>query len=230
MRRVGPMPSHGDNYVLKADRSGHGRLRMICLVHDSDSRELLRKAGLAPGFRTVEFGCGLGTISRWIAAEGGAAIGIDLSQAQIEEARRAAAQAGITDVEFRVDDIYDCALPDGQFDLVSCRWLLVHLNRPVNALKTMHRLLKPGGCAVCEEVDISGVHAEPLSEAYTQYRDFAIKIGEARGVDYEGGRKVHRWARDAGFEVEHVAARHPHYVAGEEKGHGAGPSPKPDKA
>jgi ubiquinone/menaquinone biosynthesis C-methylase UbiE len=212
------MSIHGDNYVLKADRSGHDRLRMICRIHDPDTQDLLRKAGLTPGFRTVEFGCGLGTISRWIAAEGGAAIGIDLSDAQVEEARRAAAQAGITGVDYRVDSVYDSALPDGQFDIVSCRWLLVHLNRPVDAMKTMHRLLKPGGCAVCEEVDISGVYAEPSSEAYNQYREFVIKAGQARGVDYEGGRRLHLWAREAGFEVEHIAARHPHYVAGEEKG------------
>lgn len=212
------MSSHGDNYVLKADRSGHDRLRMIGQVHDADTQDLLRKAGFTPGFRTVEFGCGLGTISRWIASEGGTALGIDLSEAQVEEARQTAAQAGVTGVDYRVDNVYDSALPDGQFDIVSCRWLLIHLNRPVDALKTMHRLLKPVGCAVCEEVDISAVYAEPPSEAYTQYREFAIKAGHGRGVDYEGGRRLHLWAREAGFEVEHVAVRHPHYVTGEEKG------------
>ncbi len=212
------MSTHGDNYVLKADRSGHDRLRMICRIHDPDTRELLGKAGLAPGFRTVEFGCGLGTVSRWIATQGGIATGIDLSEAQIEEARRAAAEAGVAGVDYRVDSVYDSTLPESQFDIASCRWLLVHLNRPVDAMRTMYRLLKPGGCAVCEEVDVSGVFTEPPSEAYTQYREFAIKAGQARGVDYEGGRRLHRWAREAGFEVEHVAVRHPHHVVGEEKG------------
>ncbi|MGE0812991.1 MAG: hypothetical protein AB7O28_23585 [Vicinamibacterales bacterium] len=64
------MSNHGDNHVLKADRSGHDRLRMICQVHDRDTRELLRTAGFSAGVRTVEFGCGLGTVSRWIASEG----------------------------------------------------------------------------------------------------------------------------------------------------------------
>lgn len=212
------MTTHGDNYILKADRSGHARLRMICQIHDPHTRELLKKAGLGPGMRTVEFGCGLGTVSRWIASQGGTATGVDLSEAQVEEARQGAAEQGVAGVDYQVGSVYESALPKGEFDIASCRWLLVHLNRPVDAMRTMYGLLRPGGCAVCEEVDLSGVYAEPASEAYVQFRRVAIKAGQARGVDYEGGRRLHLWAEEAGFEVEHVAAYHPHHVAGEEKG------------
>lgn len=212
------MSAHGDSYVLKAGQSGHDRLRMLCQIHDPHTRELLQKAGLAPGMRTVEFGCGLGTVSRWIATQGGAATGIDLSEAQIAEARRGAAEQGVAGVDYQVDNVYESTLPEAEFDIACCRWLLVHLNRPVDAMKMMYKLLKPGACAVCEEVDISGVYAEPPSEAYNQYRELAIKTGQARGVNYEGGRQLHIWAREAGFEVEYIAAHHPHYLAGDEKG------------
>jgi hypothetical protein len=39
-----------------------------------------------------------------------------------------------------------------------------------------------------------------------------------RGVDYSGGRRAHLWAKEAGFEIVHVDAYHPHYVTGEHKG------------
>ena len=42
--------------------------------------------------------------------------------------------------------------------------------------------------------------------------------GHARGVDYGGGRRAHMWAKEAGFELVHVDAYHPHYLAGEHKG------------
>ena len=38
------------------------------------------------------------------------------------------------------------------------------------------------------------------------------------GVDYSGGRRVHLWAKEAGFEIIYVDAYHPHYLTGEHKG------------
>jgi hypothetical protein len=39
-----------------------------------------------------------------------------------------------------------------------------------------------------------------------------------RGVDYSGGRRTHLWAKEAGFELVHGDAYHPHYLAGKHKG------------
>lgn len=67
---------------------------------------------------------------------------------------------------------------------------------------------------VCEEVDVSEVYTEPVSEAYHDYRDLAMEAGRKRGVDYAGGRRLHAWAREAGFEVLELSAYQPHFVAG----------------
>lgn len=37
-------------------------------------------------------------------------------------------------------------------------------------------------------------------------------------MDYTGGRRLHLWAREAGFDVVHIDAYHPHYLTGEHKG------------
>jgi len=42
--------------------------------------------------------------------------------------------------------------------------------------------------------------------------------GKQRGLDYSGGRRVHLWAKEAGFKIIHVDAYHPHYVTGEHGG------------
>lgn len=207
------MAAHGDNYVLDAGKSGHERLRAISEIHDDRTRALLLDAGLTAGDRYVEFGCGLGYVTRWASSVGADAIGIDLSADQIAEARELA--QGKT--EFRVGSVYDHGLPPESFDVAYSRWLLMHLNRPVDAMRSIYATLKPGGLMVCEEADMSAIYAEPPS-GYHEYVELAFAVGATLGVDYAAGRRMHRWASEAGFDVLHIDAYQPHYLTGEHKG------------
>jgi SAM-dependent methyltransferase len=207
------MTVHGDKYVLDSGKSGHVRLQVISEIHDDRTRALLLDAGLKAGDRFVEFGCGLGYVTRWASSVGADALGIDLSADQIEEARDLA--DGKT--EFLVGSVYDHGLPPENFDISYSRWLLIHLNQPVDAMRSIGAALKPGGLMVCEEADLSAIYTEPPS-AYHEFLDLAFASGAARGVDYAGGRRLHRWAREAGFDVLRIDAYHPHYLTGEHKG------------
>jgi 2-polyprenyl-3-methyl-5-hydroxy-6-metoxy-1,4-benzoquinol methylase len=207
------MTVHGDNYVLDSGKSGHARLRVISEIHDDRTRALLLGAGLEAGDRYVEFGCGLGYVTRWATSMGADALGIDLSAEQIAEATELA--EGKT--EFRVGSVYDHGLPPESFDVSYSRWLLIHLNEPVEAMRSIYATLKPGGLMVCEEADLSAIYTEPPS-AYDEFLDLAFASGAARGVDYAGGRRLHRWALEAGFDVLRIDAYHPHYLTGEHKG------------
>jgi SAM-dependent methyltransferase len=207
------MSAHGDKYVLDAGKSGHARLRVISEIHDDRTRALLLGAGLAAGHRFVEFGCGLGYVTRWATSVGADALGLDLSADQVEEARRLA--DGKT--EFRVASVYDPDLPPESVDVAYSRWLLIHLNEPVVAMRSISAALKPGGVMVCEEADLSAIYTEPPS-AYTEFLDVALARGVERGVDYTGGRRLHLWAIEAGFEVLRADAYQPHYLTGEHKG------------
>jgi hypothetical protein len=79
-------------------------------------------------------------------------------------------------------------------------------------------VLKPGGVMVCEEADVSAVYTEPSSPAYVEVLEICLEAGRQRGVDSSGGRRAHSWAKEAGFDVMHVDAYHPHYLTGEHKG------------
>ena len=211
------MSSFGDRYVLASGRAGHDRLRMLCEIHDPGTRELLLRAGLGRGHRYVEFGCGLGYVSRWAATQAAHVTAIDLSDEHLGEARRLADGAGLGNIEFLNRSIYEHGLPAGSFDYSYSRWLLVHLSRPVDAMRKIGEALKPGGIMVCEEVDVSEVYTEPAAKGYHAYRDLAMEAGRKRGVDYAGGRRLHTWAREAGFEVLDVAAYQPHYLTSPQK-------------
>jgi len=206
------MTVHGDGYVLDSGRSGHARLRAISEIHDDRTRALLLDAGLAAGDRFVEFGCGLGYVTRWASSVGADALGLDLSADQIA----AATELADGKTEFRVGSVYDHGLPPESFDVSYSRWLLMHLNRPVDAMRSIHAALKPGALMVCEEADISAIYAEPPS-GYHEYVELAFATGATLGVDYAAGRRLHRWASEAGFEVLRADAYHPHYLTGEHK-------------
>lgn len=211
------MASVGDKYILPG-KADHDRLRILSEIHDGRTRELLMRAGITAGCQFAEFGCGLGSVTRWAAAEGATATGIDVNAEQVQVCQDLARDAGLRNVQFRTGNVYEPGFEPGTLDISYSRWLMVHLTRPVDAMRAIHHALKPGGVMVCEECDVSAIYAEPPSVAYVDTRDGALAAGRARGVDYAGGRWAHTWAKDAGFEIVHVDAYHPHYLEGPYKG------------
>ena len=84
-------------------------------------------------------------------------------------------------------------------------------------MRSIYAALNPAGSMVCEEADMSAMYAEPPS-GYHEYVEVAFAVGATLGVDYAGGRTLHRWANDAGFELVSIDAYQPQYLTGEHKG------------
>ena len=140
------MSTIGDRYILTGSgRSDHDRLRVISEIHDGRTSELLLRAGFVPGHRFVEFGCGLGYVTRWAAGQGAHATGIDLNPEQVAAADDLARDAGLHTARFRLGSVYERGLEPDSVDVSYSRWLMVHLNKPVEAMRAIHTALKPGG-------------------------------------------------------------------------------------
>jgi SAM-dependent methyltransferase len=92
--------------------------------------------------RIADLGCGTGTLSVLLAAEGYDVAGIDLSPEMIV---RAKAKAAGHDATFAVGDAADPELPAGSFDVVLSRHVLWALPDPAAGLARWVRLLAPGG-------------------------------------------------------------------------------------
>jgi ubiquinone/menaquinone biosynthesis C-methylase UbiE len=101
-----------------------------------------------PGLSVLDVGCGPGSITRGIAegvAPTGRAVGVDLNERLVEEARRT--HAGVGGLTFEICDVYD--LPHREeFDIVTAARVLQWLARPLDALRKMVRAAKPGGRVV----------------------------------------------------------------------------------
>jgi ubiquinone/menaquinone biosynthesis C-methylase UbiE len=78
--------------------------------------------------------------------------GLDVSATFVELARAAAAEAGV-DVEFGVGDVADMPFEAGSFDLVVTQAAFKNFSRPARALEEMHRVLRPGGVAVIQDMN-----------------------------------------------------------------------------
>jgi ubiquinone/menaquinone biosynthesis C-methylase UbiE len=72
---------------------------------------------------------------------------VDISRSFIEIARENAAREGVA-VKFRLGNASSLPFPADRFDRIVCRAAFKNFSAPLEALKEMHRVLKPGGKAL----------------------------------------------------------------------------------
>jgi ubiquinone/menaquinone biosynthesis C-methylase UbiE len=109
--------------------------------------DLLVSAGDLAGRRTLDVGCGTGTLAVAL-AEGGAKVwGVDSSPEMLAEA-----QAKESRARFKEAPAEDLPFKDGWFERVVMRLSLHHLDRP-RALREAWRVLAPGGRLVVGTFD-----------------------------------------------------------------------------
>ena len=98
-----------------------------------------------PGDRALDVACGPGLLARAFAPRVASYLGVDLTPAMVEKARRIASEAGLGNARFEVADATRLPFPEGSFDLVLTRLALHHMPDPAHALAEMARVLVPGG-------------------------------------------------------------------------------------
>ncbi|MCO6494040.1 MAG: methyltransferase domain-containing protein [Phaeodactylibacter sp.] len=120
---------------------------------ENTNRVLARLAGLSPGSRVLDAGCGNGGSCLWLARHLQAeAVGITPVSSQVEEARRLALLHGLAErVEFRQADYCQAPFESERFDCVWACESLCHAPEKKAFYREAYRLLKPGGRLVAAE-------------------------------------------------------------------------------
>ncbi len=112
---------------------------------DPAAASLLGLLGEVCGKRVLDIACGHGRITRELARRGGQATGVDIAQNLLEIARAAEASEPLS-ITYRQQDITsDGALAGESFDVVSCNHGLADIDDLDGALRTVSRVLQPGG-------------------------------------------------------------------------------------
>ena len=118
---------------------------------------LMSSGGVGPGMVVVDLGSGLGGPARFAATRGAKVIGVDQSAAFVALASELTRRCGLADrVSFQLGDMTAPPLPSASADRV----LLIHaqmniVDKPA-LMRTVARLLRPGGVLLAWEVCATG--------------------------------------------------------------------------
>jgi SAM-dependent methyltransferase len=163
------------------------RFAALSAMFDAGTRRHLLDRGVAPGWHCLEVGGGGGSIARWLServGDAGRVLVTDLDTRFLEA-------LGVPRLEVLRHDITCDPLPEGPFDLVHTRMVLIHLPERDHVLQRLVAALKPGGWLVCEEFDGSSSPPDPSvspGEVVLQTHEAMRRFNGARGVDGRYGR------------------------------------------
>ena len=102
--------------------------------------------------RMLDVGCGTGRFAITIAPLVAEVVGVDLTLAMLEQARRSQADAKIANIRWQQADVTELPFSDGEFTLVTSRAMLHHVASPARVIAEMHRVCAPGGRIVITDV------------------------------------------------------------------------------
>lgn len=190
-----------ERYALGSTAHEHERLQRQADVYRPATTQLLRNAGLAPGMRVLDAGCGVGDVSL-IAAElvapGGAVVAVDRDPAVLERARARCAELGAAGITFEQADLHDVSNL-GPFDAVVGRLVLMYAQDPVAMLRDLARRVRPGGIVAFQEIDLTTPVALPEGPLYRQMFQWMVAAFAAAGADPQMGLKLFATFRAAGL-------------------------------
>ena len=196
-----PSATSASTYVLGHADVEIQRLLLQARLYDKDTEHALQRAGLRPGWRVLDVGCGPGDVS-FVAARlvgpTGTVLGVDAAAEVVELARTRAAEQGLSWVSFEHATMGDIAL-DEPVDAVVGRLILMHLPDPVSALRRLAALVRPGGVIAFCETDIGAVRSVPETPLFRAVTEGIVSAFRAIGLDPSFGTTLHSLFQRAGM-------------------------------
>lgn len=182
------------------------RLRdQACTVRDL----LHHDTAYPPGSRVLEAGCGVGAQTVTLArnSPGAQITSIDISPASLAQAAALIEREGLSNVTFRVADLFNLEFPAANFDHVFVCYVLEHLADPAAALARLARGLKKGGSITVIEGDHGSYYFHPETPAALKTWRCMIEVQARLGGDSLIGRRLYPLLEEAGFTQIHVSPR-----------------------
>ncbi|MFT4975749.1 MAG: SAM-dependent methyltransferase [Myxococcota bacterium] len=172
------------------------------------TRRLMVDAGIGPGMRVIDLGCGPGVVTRLIAelvGETGHVVGVDRHAGAIARAIALTEQAVLSNVSFVEQDLSDPLPGTAPHDAAVARRVLMYLPDPALLLRGVVDVLRPGGVAVFQEADASMTPActapHPLHDRVNDWIWTTVS-----GANTAMGLELAPLVERCGLIVQHVRA------------------------
>jgi 2-polyprenyl-3-methyl-5-hydroxy-6-metoxy-1,4-benzoquinol methylase len=176
------MPQYVLGHLLKGEGE---RLALMSELLDPMHRRYLQSFDVVkPGARTLEVGCGNGSISAWLArqiAPDGQAVAVDLDLSLVD--------VRLPNLELRKADILAGPVEPGSFDLVTARAVLHHVADAEKAMANLAAGLRPGGAVLLIEPDFLPVTIAEPPEVRAFWSGW-LAWSRERGIDYQIARTL----------------------------------------
>ncbi|HEY9715640.1 MAG TPA: methyltransferase domain-containing protein [Chroococcales cyanobacterium] len=193
-----------DGYLLANQNIEAGaRFEALAEIFDPVTFAHFDRIGVGPGWHCWEVGAGGTSVIYGLAdrvGENGRILATDIDASWAERASERAP------IEVRKHDVSKDPLPEGKYDLVHARLVLVHVPDRQTALENMVAALKPGGWLLIEDADpalqpLACINPNSPEEVLANRLRSAFRsLMIERGADLEYGRKLPHLLRAIGLQ------------------------------
>jgi ubiquinone/menaquinone biosynthesis C-methylase UbiE len=169
----------------------------------ADTRVMLDRIGVAPGWRCLDLGCGPRGITDLLCArvgQAGKVVDLDADEVFLDYARRHAQALGFGNVEFVAGDVFHTGLPAGSFDFVHTRFVACTVGHADEFLAECTRLARPGGCVAFQESHMATLNCYPAHPAWERLKRAFAEVFPYIAGDSWSGHDLYGMLRQAGFE------------------------------
>lgn len=208
------MPMEEQKYLMESDEESE---RLDMKTFDEVTERQARWAGLAPGMRVVDVGCGPGKTTSKLSAlvqPGGSAVGLDLSEQRVAYAGE---HYGDDHTTFVRRDLLKPLFDLGRFDFAWIRFLLeYHRTDCMDLVENVSDILNPGGILCLIDLDYNCLsHYGQSSRMERTIAAVMGRIEERENFDPYMGRKLYSLLYDLGYQEIDVKLEAHHLIFGE---------------
>ncbi len=176
-----------NNYIHGTSENEQERLKKL---NNMTNESFINFLNINESNKICDFGCGLGNLlidinNKYPNAE---LTGIEILDEQYNEALHACKEK--ENITIKKESVLKNTLPDNFFDITYCRYLLEHVNSPVEVVKEMLRVTKPGGKIYCQENDMYNVIFYPEIKGFNKLLKMFCNLQIKKGGDPYIGRKL----------------------------------------
>jgi len=176
-----------------------------------------RWAGLKPGMRILDVGCGPGVTSSALAEAASPeskVTGIDRSAERIDYARQ---KYGKENIDFVERNYFDDLSDLGEFDFIWVRFVLeFHYQESAQLVKHLTRSLKKGGILCLADLDYNCMsHCGHDDRIERTLQKLAVCQMENKNFDPFAGRRLYQYLYDAGMSDIKADIRPHHLIFGQ---------------
>jgi ubiquinone/menaquinone biosynthesis C-methylase UbiE len=155
---------------------------------------------LTAGQRLLDVGAGPGTITADLAdrVAPGRVTALEANEEALALSRAELGARGI-EADFVVGDVHALDFADDSFDVVHAHQVLQHVADPVQALREMRRVCRPGGLVAVRDSDYAAFAWYPAMPELDRWMELYQAAARANGGEPDAGRRLLAWGHAAGF-------------------------------